>query len=39
MLTFAGASSNKDKERDDPKGYVTIEFAYSLLARDVGIEI
>jgi serine/threonine-protein kinase HipA len=39
LLKFDGVSGNKDKELDDPRGYGVIEYAYSLMARDCGIEI
>jgi serine/threonine-protein kinase HipA len=37
LLKLDGVSGNKDKEREDPKGYGAIEFAYSKMARDAGI--
>jgi serine/threonine-protein kinase HipA len=39
LLKFDGVSANKDKELEDPKGYTVIEYAYSLMAADAGIEI
>lgn len=39
LLKFDGVSANKDKELEDPKGYTSIEYAYSLMARDAGIEM
>ncbi len=39
LLKFDGVSGNKDKELEDPKGYGLIEYAYSLMALDCGIEI
>lgn len=39
LLKFDGVSGNRDKELDDPKGYTVIEYAYSLMARDAGIEM
>lgn len=39
LLKFDGVSGNKDKELDDPKGFGVIEYAYSLMARDCGIEM
>ena len=39
LLKFDGVSGNKDKELDDPQGYGLIEYAYSLMARDCGIDI
>lgn len=37
LLKFDGVRGNKDKEREDPKGYGVIEYAYHLMARDAGI--
>jgi serine/threonine-protein kinase HipA len=37
LLKFDGVTGNKDKERDDPKGYGAIEYAYSLMAKAAGI--
>jgi serine/threonine-protein kinase HipA len=37
LLKFDGVAGNKDKELDDPKGYGTIEYAYSLMAKAAGI--
>lgn len=39
LLKFDGVSGNRDKELEDPKDYGTIEFAYSLMARDCGIDM
>jgi serine/threonine-protein kinase HipA len=39
LLKFDGVSANRDKELDDPQGYTAIEYAYSLMARDAGIEM
>lgn len=39
LLKFDGVSGNRDKELDDPKGYTVIEYAYSLMAVDAGIEM
>jgi serine/threonine-protein kinase HipA len=39
LLKFDGVSGNKDKELEDPRGYGLIEYAYSLMALDCGIEI
>jgi serine/threonine-protein kinase HipA len=39
LLKFDGVSGNRDKELEDPKGYTVIEYAYSLMARDAGIEM
>lgn len=37
LLKFDGVSGNRDKERDDPKGYGAIEYAYYRMATDAGI--
>ena len=37
LLKFDGVSNNRDKENNDPKGYGTIEYAYSLMAKAAGI--
>ena len=37
LLKFDGVAGNKDKEMEDPQGYGTIEYAYSLMARAAGI--
>ena len=39
LLKFDGVSGNKDKELDDPKGFTAVEYAYSRMARAVGIEM
>jgi serine/threonine-protein kinase HipA len=39
LLKFDGVTANKDKELEDPKGYTVIEYAYSLMARDAGVEM
>ncbi|PCJ55174.1 MAG: toxin HipA [Planctomycetota bacterium] len=39
LLKFDGVSGNRDKEMDDPKGYGLIEYAYSLMAKDAGINM
>ena len=39
LLKFDGASGNKDKELEDPKGYGAIEYAYALMARAAGISV
>lgn len=39
LLKFDGVAGNKDKELEDPKGYGTIEYAYSLMARAAGMEM
>ena len=37
LMKFDGVSGNKDKEREDPKGYGAIEHAYYRMAVDAGI--
>ena len=37
LMKFDGVSGNKDKEREDPKGYGAIEHAYYRMAIDAGI--
>lgn len=37
LLKFDGVSGNKDKELADPKGFSTVEYAYSRMAIDTGI--
>lgn len=39
LLKFDGVSNNRDKEMADPKGYGSIEYAYSLMARAAGIRM
>jgi serine/threonine-protein kinase HipA len=39
LLKFDGVSGNRDKELEDPKGYTVIEYAYSMMAADAGIEM
>lgn len=39
LLKFDGVSGNRDKELEDPQGYTVIEYAYSRMARDAGIEM
>jgi serine/threonine-protein kinase HipA len=40
LLKFDGVADNRDKETlADPLGYGAVEFAYSLMARDAGIEM
>ena len=39
LLKFDGVAGNKDKELDDPKGFGAIEYAYSRMAPDAGIEM
>jgi len=39
ILKFDGVKGNKDKELEDPEGYGLIEFAYSKMARQAGIQM
>ncbi len=39
LIKFDGVSNNRDKELADPQGYGAIEFAYSQMASDCGIEM
>ena len=39
LLKFDGVANNKDKEASDPQGYGAIEYAYSLMAKDCGIDM
>lgn len=39
LLKFDGVSNNKDRGVADPLGYGRIEYAYSLMAADAGIEM
>jgi len=39
IIKFDGISNNRDKELADPQGYGKIEFAYYLMAREIGIEM
>jgi serine/threonine-protein kinase HipA len=39
LMKFDGVSSNRDKEINDPKGYTVIEYAYSRMAKNAGIEM
>jgi serine/threonine-protein kinase HipA len=39
LLKFDGVAGNRDKEIGDPKGYGNIEYAYYLMAREIGIEM
>lgn len=39
LLKLDGVKNNRDKELNDPKGYGRIEYAYSLMAKDCGIEM
>ena len=37
LMKFDGISNNRDKELADPQGYGRIEYAYHLMAREIGI--
>ncbi len=39
LMKFDGVSNNRDKEVADPKGYGKIEYAYHLMAVEVGIKM
>jgi len=39
LLKFDGVQNNRDREMADPTGYGAIEFAYSKMAQDAGIEM
>lgn len=39
LLKFDGVRGNKDKELEDPEGYGAIEYAYSRMAKDCGIDM
>jgi serine/threonine-protein kinase HipA len=39
LLKFDGVSNNRDKELADPQGYGLIEYAYSKMAQDCGINM
>jgi len=40
LLKFDGVAGNRDKDTlADPQGYGAIEYAYSLMARDAGVEL
>jgi serine/threonine-protein kinase HipA len=40
LLKFDGVSGNRDKDvLGDPQGYGAVEYAYSLMARDAGVEM
>ena len=40
LLKFDGVAGNRDKERfADPDGYGVVEYAYSLMAKEAGIEM
>ena len=39
LLKFDGVSENSNKELADPRGYGRVEYAYSLMAKDAGINM
>ncbi|HEY4211441.1 MAG TPA: type II toxin-antitoxin system HipA family toxin [Steroidobacteraceae bacterium] len=39
LLKFDGVTGNRDKEFEDPKGFTVMEYAYSRMARDAGIDM
>jgi len=39
LMKFDGITNNKDKELADPQGYGLIEYAYSLMAKEAGINM
>jgi serine/threonine-protein kinase HipA len=39
LMKFDGVDNNKDRDLADPLGYSAIEYAYSLMAREAGIEM
>lgn len=39
LMKFDGVSNNRDKELADPQGFGLIEYAFSLMARDAGIDM
>lgn len=39
LMKFDGISNNRDKELADPQGFGLIEYAFSRLARDAGIDM
>jgi serine/threonine-protein kinase HipA len=39
LMKLDGVSNNRDKELNDPKGYGRIEYAYSLMAKECGIDM
>lgn len=39
LLKFDGVSENGDKELNDPKGYGRLEYAYSVCAKQAGIDM
>ena len=39
ILKFDGINDNKDKELADPQGFGKIEYAYSMMAKEAGLEM
>jgi len=39
LMKFDGIANNRDKELADPQGYGRIEYAYSLMAKEAGINM
>ena len=39
LLKFGGVEVNRGKELDDPEGNAALEYAYSLMAKDAGIDM
>lgn len=39
LIKFDGVSNNRDRELADPQGFGLIEYAFSKMARDMGIEM
>ena len=39
IIKFDSVTGNRDKEREDPKGYGAIEYAYPRMACEAGIEM
>ena len=39
LIKFDGVSENRDKELNDPKGFGKVEYVYSKMAREAGIEM
>lgn len=39
LMKFDGVENNRDRDLADPQGYSAIEYSYSLMARDAGIEM
>lgn len=39
LLKFDGIAANKDRDHEDPPGMTTLEYVYSTIARDCGIQL